>query len=109
MSETSLQQLLERLSSDESFRAQLEADPENVLKQFALSDTELTALASNDEDGLRRLSGQEVSGYLSYMDLIRQPGNTYWATLRPQRYYQPSYVQSCNTHSVGKPFVCGPC
>lgn len=109
MSEASLLQLLDRIGNDEAFRASLEADAESALKQFDLSQAELAALASNDEDGLRRLSGRDASGFLSYIDLIRQPGNTYWATLRPIRYWQPSYVQSCNTHSVGRPYVCGPC
>jgi len=67
---------MDRLASDTAFIAQLKADPEQALAEFDLSATERVALATNDEDGLRRLAGQDVAGFLGV-------GQLTFACLRP--------------------------
>jgi len=62
MSEESLRRLLDRLSGDVAFVERLKANPSEALAEFELSPIERTALATNDEDGLRRLAGQDVAG-----------------------------------------------
>jgi hypothetical protein len=62
MSEEMLRQFLQRLNDDESFRETLRQDPEGVLAQFELSQTERTALGTGDEDALRRLCSMDVAG-----------------------------------------------
>jgi hypothetical protein len=67
VSEESLRRFLDRLASDTAFVEQLKANPEEALGEFDLSATERTALATNDEDGLRRLAGSDVSGFIASM------------------------------------------
>jgi len=55
--------LLDRLGSDSQFVERLKANPQEALGEFDLSPTEQVALTTNDEDGLRRLAGLDVSGY----------------------------------------------
>jgi len=65
MSEESLQRLLEQLAHDAAFVERLKADPAAALGDFDLSPAERVALATNDEDGLRRLSGRDAAGYIA--------------------------------------------
>ncbi len=61
MSEKTLRQVLQRLNSDDEFRANFK-DPWNwhrVVRQIDLSPAELAAIATQDEDALRRLAGAE--------------------------------------------------
>jgi hypothetical protein len=63
MSEESLRRLLDRLASDSQLVERVKANPEEALDEFGLSMTERVALATYDEDGLRRLAGQDVAGF----------------------------------------------
>jgi hypothetical protein len=65
MSEESLRQFLDRLNGDEAFVERLRANPGDALAAFDLSPTERMALATNDEDSLRRLAGQDVAGFIN--------------------------------------------
>jgi len=62
LSEESRRQFLDPLNDDPAFLERLKARPTETLAEFDLSSTERTALATNDEDGLRRLAGQDVAG-----------------------------------------------
>lgn len=64
MSEETLRRFLERLNGDAAFRETVQQDAAGAFAEFGLSPTEQTALASNDEDALRRLAGADVQGYL---------------------------------------------
>jgi hypothetical protein len=61
VSEKTLRELLDRLSKDEAYRDTLRNDWQNALDDLELTPAELAALASQDEDALRRLSGSNVS------------------------------------------------
>src|SRR5438270_13666731 len=63
MSEESLQQFLERLSSDEALKERVTNNWEAVEEEADLSEAELVALGTQDEDALRRLAGAEVAGH----------------------------------------------
>ena len=63
MSEESLQQFLERLSSDEALKERVTNNWEAVEEEADLSEAELVALGTQDEDALRRLVGAEVTGH----------------------------------------------
>lgn len=63
MSEESLNRLMEQLQSDETFRQAMIDDPVVAVAEFDLSLTEIEALASNDEDALRRLAGVETAAF----------------------------------------------
>lgn len=63
MSEESLRALLDRIDNDEDFRARIVADPEAAVADLDLTPVERLALASSDEDALRRLAGAEVVGF----------------------------------------------
>jgi len=65
MSEESLRRLLDRLSGDVAFVERLKANPSEALAEFELSPIERTALATNDEDGLRRLAGRDVAAFIN--------------------------------------------
>jgi hypothetical protein len=65
MSEESLRRFLERLNGDAAFVERLKANPSEVLAGFELSPTERIALGTNDADGLRRLAGQDVTGFVN--------------------------------------------
>lgn len=60
MPEEELRRLLERLQTDEEFRERIGHDTQSALSEFDLSYTERVALASNDEDALRRLAGAQI-------------------------------------------------
>lgn len=60
MPEEELRRFLERLNRDAGFRDQLHHDLAGSLAEFDLTHTEQVALASNDEDALRRLAGVHV-------------------------------------------------
>jgi hypothetical protein len=62
MSEESLRQFLDQLT-DAAFVERLKANPAEALAGFELSPAERIALGTNDEDGLRRLAGQDVAGF----------------------------------------------
>lgn len=63
MSEESLRRLLARLASDGEFAERLRADPAGALEGSGLSATERIALVTNDEDGLRRLAGNDTAEF----------------------------------------------
>jgi len=69
MSEESLRLFMERLSSDPAFVERVKANAAEALAAFDLSPTERMALASNDEDALRRLGGSDVQGYFLNLPL----------------------------------------
>ena len=60
MPEEELHRFLELLNRDAGFRDRLHRDLAGTLAEFDLSHTEQVALASNDEDALRRLAGAHV-------------------------------------------------
>lgn len=64
MSEESLRSFLDKIETDEAFRARLSKEPTVLADEFDLSPGERAALVSNDEDALRRLVGAETSGYM---------------------------------------------
>lgn len=80
MSEETLRRFLERLNGDASFRESVQKDAGGAFAEFGLSPAEQVALASNDEDALRRLAGAEVEGYLlnlgNAMINLRRPIDT---------------------------------
>ena len=61
MSERTLRHVLERLNSDEKFRADFKNPKKwgHIVHELNLSPTELAAIATQDEDALRRLAGAE--------------------------------------------------
>jgi|SRR5437588_6216110 len=63
MSEESLKQFLERLSSDEALKERVTNNWEAVDEEADLSPAEMVALGTQDEDALRRLVGAEVAGH----------------------------------------------
>ncbi len=63
MPEESLRRFLERLNSDTAFVERLKANPGEALEGYEFSPTEQVALATNDEDGLRRLTGMDTAGF----------------------------------------------
>ncbi len=63
MSEESLKQLLERLSSDAAFKERVQSDWAEASAEYDLSEAELVAFGTEDEDALRRLAGMEVAGF----------------------------------------------
>lgn len=63
MSESSLQDLLARIDNDEEFRGRLLADAEAAVSGMDLSEVERFALASADEDALRRLVGSDTMAF----------------------------------------------
>lgn len=63
MSEESLREVLEKIEADEGLRQRLSEDPASALSEFDLSPSEMVAMATNDEDGLRRLVGADTSGF----------------------------------------------
>jgi hypothetical protein len=65
MSEEALQRSLDRISSGDGFRQQVQRDPNAAREGFELSPVEQLALASRDEHALTRLAGLDVSGYLA--------------------------------------------
>jgi len=64
MSEETLRRFLDQLNTDGAFRDSVGQDPAGAFAQFGLSPAEQAALATNDEDALRRLAGQDVRGYM---------------------------------------------
>jgi hypothetical protein len=64
MSEEALRRFMDRLNSDTGFRDSVQQDPAGALAEFGLSPAERVALASNDEDALRRLAGYDLQGYM---------------------------------------------
>jgi hypothetical protein len=66
MSEESLRSFLDRLANDQAFVERLKTNPGGAAGEFDLSLTERVALATNDEDGLRRLTGSDVGGFQVY-------------------------------------------
>ena len=60
MSEEVLRRFIERLNNDPKFREKLTKDVAAALAEFDLTPAEQVALATNDEDALRRLGGGNV-------------------------------------------------
>jgi hypothetical protein len=60
MSEEALRKFIDRVNKDASFRERLTNDVPAALAEFELSPTEQVALATNDEDALRRLGGGHI-------------------------------------------------
>ncbi|MGD9891512.1 MAG: hypothetical protein AB7R89_32845 [Dehalococcoidia bacterium] len=67
MSEATLQRFMERLNGDAAYRESVQADPEGAIAALGLSPAEQAALTSGDEDALRRLTGADVAGYMSFI------------------------------------------
>jgi len=63
MSEESLRRFLARLTEDGAFLESVRQDPQHAFEEFELSPAERVALATNDEDALRRLSGADVAAF----------------------------------------------
>ena len=63
MSEETLRQFLDRVSSDEAFRQKMQSDWRQAIYELDLSPAELAAVGTQDEDALRRLVGAEVTPY----------------------------------------------
>ena len=63
MSEEALRRVLDRLNEDEAFRTRMKDDWQDAIDELGLSPAELAALATQDEDALRRLAGADVSGF----------------------------------------------
>ena len=55
MSQEALAQLIERASTDATFRSQLQSHPESVLKRYDLTGDERAALLSGDSSTLQSL------------------------------------------------------
>jgi hypothetical protein len=55
---------LERLNNDTAFLESAVANPEGAFEVFGLTSAERTAITSGDEDALRRMTGNDVSGYM---------------------------------------------
>jgi hypothetical protein len=60
MTEESLRDFVDQLNQNLGFRARVQQDAASALAEFGFSPAEQVALASNDEDALRRLPGAEV-------------------------------------------------
>jgi hypothetical protein len=80
VSEDALRRLLERLNSEPGFRDRLQEDWERAVEEFDLSPSEFVALATGDEDALRRLSGAEVAAHAGAVGevAIRTLVSCYW-------------------------------
>jgi hypothetical protein len=63
MSEEALKKIIERANKDQAFKKKLEEDPLAAVKDLGLSPAEETAIATGDEDALRRLVGADVQGF----------------------------------------------
>jgi hypothetical protein len=63
MSDETLQRFLERVTADEAFRDRMQNDWKHAIDELDLSPAELAAVATQDEDALRRLVGAEVTPY----------------------------------------------
>ena len=61
MSEDTLKQVLDRLQNDSEFQSRLRQDWEAALGELDLSHAELVALATQDEDSLRRLARVDLA------------------------------------------------
>ena len=60
MSEEALRKFIDKINKDTAFRQRLTNDVAAGLAEFELSPAEQVALATNDEDALRRLAGGHV-------------------------------------------------
>jgi len=67
MSEEALKKIIERANKDAAFKKKLEQDPLGAVKDLGLSPTEETAIATGDEDALRRLVGADVQGFWIFL------------------------------------------
>ncbi len=96
MSNAALQNLIERVSSDETFRASLLADPQVALREFGVTPAEMATLGANDEESLRRMSG-DTDGYSLNFAGVNQP-----LTINTDFLYwwrnAKSYGIPCGTH-----------
>jgi hypothetical protein len=88
---------LERLNNDAAFLDSAVANPESAFEAFGLTSAERTAITSGDEDALRRLTGNDVSGYMlgsSSSSII------YTAGPRPRPTDTPGSGNGCGTGST---------
>ncbi len=105
MSQESLQNFLQQINSDENLQQRMESDLNGVIAEFGLTGAEVAAIATGDEDGLRRLVGAETEGF-GY--------NLYGATSIDlfRRYSWALYYQDTNgglTHNTKPACFTGPC
>jgi hypothetical protein len=70
MSEESLRRFLRQINESAELRASVAQNPSGAFAAFGLSQTEQAAVATGDEDALRRLLDADVKGY------IRDPRRT---------------------------------
>jgi len=63
MSEESLRAVLDKIEADEGLRERLSTDPAAAVSELDLSPSEMVAILTNDEDGLRRLVGAETGAF----------------------------------------------
>jgi len=106
MSDTTLRNLIDRINSDESFRAALMSDPDNALQGYQLTPAEVVALGTNDEDALRRLAG-DVTGFGGGSNGPLNP--TVYSTIvfNPRTILTgPSYATPCGTHGTVNHIPC---
>jgi hypothetical protein len=105
VSQESLQNLLEQLNSDESLLQRMEGDLNGVIQEFNLTGAEVAALATGDEDGLRRLLGADTTGF----------GYNPYALVTSDRFRQFSWIvyysdtNGGNTFNTKPACFTGPC
>src|SRR5215831_11802035 len=123
MSEKTLRTVLERLQKDKEFHRRMQYDWQGALKDLELSQAEVVALATQDEDSLRRLAGssavsqglgffgtQFICSWLCTIVFTTVPLDTKGST----RDTCPGSGQGCGTHNthncggetVGPGFCC---
>ena len=104
MSEERLRLILERLNTDEEFRARMRDDWQNALGELELTPTETAALASQDEDALRRLAGADIptpeNGFFGTDFICSWLCITTIDTEGSTRNTCPGSRQGCGTHNT---------
>jgi hypothetical protein len=69
-----LNQVIERASTDEAFRARLQSDPAGALAGYDLTPEERAALSSGDHEAIQALG---VDARISKVDNPAQPGDAF--------------------------------
>ena len=112
MSEETLRRFLERLNTDAAFRESARQNPATALDEFELSAAEQAALATNDEDALRRLAGSDVSGFLAPGGAGAGAGtgidvSIFWFCGPTEYCFTPNSKRHCGTGRCGETLDCG--
>jgi hypothetical protein len=109
MSQETLRLILEQLNTDEEFRERMRDDWQNALYELELSPAEAAALASQDEDALRRLVGADVTalegGFFGTDFICSLVCITTIDTPGSGRDTCPGSRQGCGTHNTHNCFV----